>query len=180
VAIASGLLPIVLFGTFGNLWNVLIGGFVLQNATRSAQAARVQAKLTGLTAEDAVLADSPVVGAEMSLRAFADERILQPDRWRKFLVTTEDGQLVGEIATQDLGRVPVEQWETTSVQSLMRPIETSHLVKAHQPLLDAVKLLEDKHLSALTVIRDNGSLVGLVEKPSILALLQQQSQASPA
>ncbi len=180
VAIASGLLPIVLFGSFSNLWNILIGGFLLQNATQAAQSARVQDRLAGLTAEDAVLADSPVVSAEMSLRDFADERILKRDRWQKFLVTSAEGQLVGEIATGDLSRVPVDQWVTTSVQDLTHEIELSHLVDAQQPLLDAVKLLEEQQLSALTVIRENGILVGLLEKPSILALLERQPQTSAA
>ncbi|MDJ0676215.1 MAG: site-2 protease family protein, partial [Calothrix sp. MO_167.B42] len=52
LAIASGLIPLLLFGSFGNFWNLLIGFFVLQNAGNAAQFAKVQEKLTGLTAGD--------------------------------------------------------------------------------------------------------------------------------
>ncbi len=54
VAILSGIVPLLFFGSFGNFWNLLIGFFLLQNAGNAAQFARVQEKLTGLTAEDAV------------------------------------------------------------------------------------------------------------------------------
>ncbi|AKG21353.1 hypothetical protein IJ00_08625 [Calothrix sp. 336/3] len=52
IAIASGLLPLVLVGSFGNFWNLLIGFFLLQNAGNAAQVVRVQEQLTGLTAGD--------------------------------------------------------------------------------------------------------------------------------
>jgi Zn-dependent protease/predicted transcriptional regulator len=180
VAIASGLLPALFFGSFGNIWNLLIGGFLLQNAGRMAQAARIQDQFTGLVAADAVSPNSPVVSAELSLRAFADQRILSRDNWRKFLVVNEEGQLVGEIAVETLQTVPVEQWSDIQVQALMQPAEAIQTIESHQPLLDVVKRLEEKQLPALTVIRENGVLVGLLEKSSILAFLQRRTQATAA
>jgi CBS domain-containing protein len=53
-------------------------------------------------------------------------------------------------------------------------------VKSDQPLLEVVKLLEQGKLSALAVIRDNGALVGILEKASILNLLEKRAQANPA
>jgi len=175
IAIASGLIPLVLFGSFANIWNLLIGGFLLQNATQAARSARVQEQLAQFTAEDAVITNRAIVDAELSLRAFADQQILRGDPSQKFLVTNAEGQLVGEISIDSLRSVAVEDWSNRQVRELISAIAVERTVQAQASLLDVVKLLEEKHLSALTVIRENGSLVGQLEKPSILAFLQHQA-----
>jgi Zn-dependent protease/CBS domain-containing protein len=177
VAIASGLLPLLLFGSFANFWNLLIGFFLLQNAGNAAQFARVQEQLTGLTAADAVTNDSPIVSANLSLREFADERILNWQNWHRFLVTDENGQLVGAISVDDLRTVNTALWSEKQVRDIMQPIEKSTTVQSNQPLLEVVQLLEQKKLSALPVLRENGVLVGILEKTSVINLLQKRAEA---
>lgn len=177
VAIISGLIPLVLGGSF-NFWNLFIGWFLLQNAGRAAQYATVQNKLAGLTAEDAVVANSPIVSANISLREFVNNYIIGKESWQTFFVTHESGQLLGAIAVDDLKTIPTDNWPHTLVSQLVQPIEFSTTVKSHQSLLEVVTLLEQQKLTQLPVIRDNGVLVGLLEKASILSLLQ--AQANPA
>ncbi|MDF5724990.1 MAG: site-2 protease family protein [Rhizonema sp. PD37] len=180
LAIASGLLPLLLYGSLTNFWNLLVGFFLLQNALKAAQFARVQEKLTSLTAGDAVTINSPIISANLSLRAFADERLLNWQNWRRFLVTDDDGQLVGAISIDDLRSIPTPQWQETQVREVMRPMEQSTTVQSDQPLLEAVQILEQQQLPALPVIRDNGVLVGILEKASVINLLQKRVQVNPA
>ncbi|MEH2256409.1 site-2 protease family protein [Nostoc sp.] len=180
VAILSGVLPLLLFGNSGNFWNLLIGFFLLQNAGNSAQFARVQEKLTGLTAEDAVTHDSPIVSANLTLREFADERVISGQNWHRFLVTDDDGQLVGAITVDNLRTIPTALWSETQVKEVMRPITESTTVQSDQPLLEVMQLLEQQKLSVLPVIRENGVLVGILEKAAIIQLLQSQTQPNPA
>lgn len=180
VAIASGLLPLLFFGSFANIWNLLVGFFLLQNAGNAAQFARVQEKLTGLTAGDAVTHDSPIVSAHLTLREFADQRILNGQSWRRFLVTDDNEQLVGTISVEDLRTISTTLWSEAQIREVMRPVEQSTTVKSDQPLLEAVQLLEQGNISALPVIRDNGVLVGLLEKTAVMNLLQKRVQVNPA
>ncbi|AUB35639.1 hypothetical protein COO91_01529 [Nostoc flagelliforme CCNUN1] len=180
VAILSGLVPLILFGSAGNFWNLLVGFFLLQNAGNSAQFARVQEKLTGLTAEDAVTHDSPIVSANLTLREFADERVMSGQNWHRFLVTDDDGQLVGAIAVDNLRTIPTALWSETQVKEVMRPITESTTVQSDQPLLEVMQLLEQQKLSVLPVIRKNGVLVGILEKAAIIQLLQSRTQPNPA
>lgn len=180
LAIASGLIPLVLSGSFANIWNLLIGFFLLQNAGNAAQFASLQEKLTGLTAEDAVTNNSPVVYGNFTLREFADEQILNQKDWRRFLVTDDNGQLLGSISIDSLRTIPTGLWSETQVKEVMRPIEESSIVRSGQPLLEAIQLLEQQKISALTVIRDNGVLVGILEKAAVISLLQRRAQANPA
>ncbi|BBD68497.1 peptidase M50 [Nostoc commune NIES-4072] len=180
VAILSGVLPLVLFGSAGNFWNLLIGFFLLRNAGNSAQFARVQEKLTGLTAEDAVTHDSPIVSGNLTLREFADERVISGQNWHRFLVTDDDGQLVGAIAIDNLRTIPTALWSQTQVKEVMQPITESTTVQSDQPLLEVMQLLEQQKLSVLTVIRENGALVGILQKAAIIQLLQSRTQPNPA
>ncbi|MEH2128882.1 site-2 protease family protein [Nostoc sp.] len=180
VAILSGVVPLLLFGNAGNFWNLLIGFFLLQNAGNSAQFARVQEKLTGLTAEDAVTYDSPIVSANSTLREFADERVISGQNWHRFLVTDDDGQLVGAITIDNLRTIPIALWSETQVKEVMRPITESTTVQSDQPLLEVMQLLEQQKLSVLPVIRENGVLIGILEKAAIIQLLQNRTQPNPA
>ncbi|MGK7873806.1 MAG: site-2 protease family protein [Xenococcaceae cyanobacterium] len=181
LAVIVGGLAILGISPVGNFWTLLIGWFLLQNAGLSAQSATVQEKLNGFTAEDAVIPDSPIVPAGLTLREFANEYVIGNGKWSKFLITNEKGQLLGAIAVDDMKKVPTSQWIQTQVSELMQPLETITTVNCDQSLLEVVKLLEtQEHVKQLTVVRENGVVVGLLEKASIITLLQQQAQAKPA
>jgi Zn-dependent protease/CBS domain-containing protein len=180
MAIASGILPFVLSGSFGNIWNVLIGSFLLQNAGRSAQYARVQEQFVGLTAADAVTPNGPIVLGQLTLRAFADKLILSRNSWRQFLVVDTEGKLLGAIAVDALQAIPTDRWASTLVSELAQPVEASEMIDSEQPLMDVVKRLEENKFSTLTVVHNSGVLVGLLEKASILSLLERRTQTIPA
>jgi len=180
IAIALGLLSILGISNIGNFWTLLIGWFLLQNAGVSAKSATLQEKLTVLKVEDAVSPNSPVVSANLSLREFANNYIIGKGEWNKFLVTDEEGQFVGAIAVDVMKTISTSNWPITSVRELMQPVDLSTTVQADQSLLDAIVLLEKEQLTQLPVVRENGVLVGLLEKGSIIRLLEQRTQAKPA
>jgi Zn-dependent protease/CBS domain-containing protein len=180
VAVASALIPLLLFGSFGNFWNLLIGFFLLQNAGNASRSATLQEQLAGLTAGDAVAVDSSIVSAHITLREFADEQILNGQNYGRFLVTDDNGQLLGVVSIDNIRSIPTLLWSETQVREVMRPIEISTTIQSDRPLLDVVQLLEQQKLSALAVIRENGVLVGILEKASIKNLLSKKMQSNPA
>ncbi|NET56428.1 MAG: site-2 protease family protein [Symploca sp. SIO2E6] len=173
VGIAIGLLSVFEIINFGSIWTLLIGWFLLQNAGRSAQSATIQDQLTNFKAEDAVILNSPIVSADLSLREFANEYIIGKREWNKFLVTDVAGQLLGAIAVDEMRNIPTSDWPTTPVKQLTQPVEASTIVKSDQSLLEVVMLLEQEQLNQLLVVRENGLLVGLLEKASIRNLLEK-------
>jgi Zn-dependent protease len=180
VAIASGLLPLLLYGSFDNVWNLLIGSFLLQNAGKSAQFARVQELLTGLTVADAVTPNSPIIREDITLREFVDQRTLNASNWQKFLVINESGHLVGELALEALKTIRSDRWAHTLVSELMQSIEPSTIIISDRPLLQAIEQLESKQITTLSVTNNDGVLVGLLEKTAVINLLHRQPQINPA
>mgnify|MGYP005846954105 CR=1 FL=1 len=178
IAVVLGAASILGISSFGSFWTLLIGWFLLQNAGLSAQNATIQEKLSGLTAADAVIPNSPVISASSSLREFANNYIIGSElKWRKFLVTDEAGQLIGQISVDELKTIPTNDWWDVQVGTLTKPLEEVTTVAADQPLLEVVTMLETEQLPALAVIREDGVLVGLLEKSSIINLLQQRAIA---
>ncbi|MDY6807037.1 MAG: site-2 protease family protein [Cyanobacteriota bacterium] len=182
IAIASGFLPIF-FSAPPNFWNIIIGWFLLQNAGRSAQYGSVQDALAGLTAADALIPDSPIVRAteELSLREFVNQYVIgKNDDWSRFLVADEEGKLLGAIAIADLNAVPTSEWPQVTVRELVKPVANLTTVKEKTSLLEVATLLEQKQVGELTVVSENGALVGLVERDSIRRILEQKTEAKPA
>jgi Zn-dependent protease/CBS domain-containing protein len=174
LAILSGLIPL-LNGNPNRLWNILVGWFLIQNARSAGQFARVQSRLDGLVVIDAVSENSPIVSADASLRDFVDLRTLHPGNWRKFLVVDAASKFVGEVTVDVLQSIPSELWASKKVGAVMEPIKPTTIIEAGSSLMAAIEQLEKHQLSELAVIQADGSLVGLVEKMSIIDLIQQRS-----
>ncbi|MBE9066035.1 site-2 protease family protein [Leptolyngbya cf. ectocarpi LEGE 11479] len=177
-AIGLGTLAILGLSNIGSFWTLIIGWFILQNAGRSAQSATVQETLSGLTAADAVLEHSPIIGIDSTLRDLADTVIVSNSNrpWRRFLVKADDERLMGSIELETLKTVPSDQWSAYQVQDFLKPIEQETRVQADRPLLDVIQQLEKQGTQALAVTTENGTLVGLLEKAEIINLLQQKAQ----
>jgi Zn-dependent protease/CBS domain-containing protein len=174
-AISLGAASIIGLSPIGNIWTLLIGLFLLQNANRTAQFGEIQGRLNGLTAEDAVTNNSPIVNAATSLREFADEALLSGNvKWRKFLVVNQDDELVGAVLLDTLKQVPREHWSETTVADIMGPVENLARVSSSQPLMEVIQTLETQKVHTLAVVRENGALVGLLEKAAIQNLLQRK------
>jgi CBS domain-containing protein len=62
----------------------------------------------------------------------------------------------------------------------MQPVDLSTTVQSDQSLLEVITLLEKEKLTLLPVVRENGVFVGLLEKASIIRLLEKRAQAKPA
>ncbi len=182
LAIAIGVAGVAGITPVGNIWTLLVGWFLLSNANRSAQSASVQQRLNGFTAADALVKESPIVHQQMTLRSFADEVLFSTaGDWRRFLVVDEAEQLVGTMSVDVLKETPRDHWDTLTVGDVMVRETALSTVDYDQSLLDVVQLLEENQFSVLAVIRENGKLLGLLEKQSIIRLLQQQqSPTRPA
>ncbi len=180
LAVVIGLMGTLGISSVGSLWTAIIGWFLLQNAGFSAQSATIQDKLSNYTAEDAVIANSPIVPANLTLRELANDYIIGKEKWRKFLVTNGEGQLLGTISVEEMKKVPTSQWTETSVKDLTQPAATDTLVKSNISLLEVVKLIEKQEIKEFTVVREDGVVVGLLEKASIINLLQKEAKAKLA
>ncbi|MEM9137874.1 MAG: site-2 protease family protein [Cyanobacteria bacterium P01_F01_bin.42] len=176
LAIGLGALSILGLSNIGSFWTLIVGWFILQNASQSAKSAMVQEQLSQFTAADAVYDESPVVDADITLREFADMTItlgLQK-KWKRFLVQDQAGRLAGSVDLDILQAVPTTQWSELYVQDYLKPLTPENQVESSQSLLNVLNKLDKQKMQAIAVIQSNGTLLGLLEKSSIIELLQRK------
>ncbi|BFM40556.1 site-2 protease family protein [Synechocystis sp. LKSZ1] len=173
LAVTIGGLGILRLLPVGDFWTVLVGVFLLQNAGASARQAQLKEAMAAYTAQDAVIANSPVVEQSLTLRDFVNTYVIGQTPWRQFLVTDAQGQLVGTLAVEALKTIPTSDWPQITLQAVMASPEALPQVKAHRSLFEAAQQLEQTKMAQLIVVQDSGEVVGLLEKASIVQCLQK-------
>ena len=174
IAIALGILSVIGVSQVGSIWTLLIGTFLLQNAGFAAQSATVQDKLSQYTAEDAVIADSPIVSNHLSIREFVNNYVIGKERWKKFIVVDENQQLLGAITTEDFKQIHTSDWNDVYLTELVKPVPEADIIAADTSLLEVAKLFETTQTRELIVVSGAGKVLGLLEKASIIKLMTEQ------
>jgi Zn-dependent protease len=176
LAIALGILSVLGISQVGSIWTLLIGTFLLQNAGFAAQSATVQDKLSQYTAQDAVIADSPIVSNSLSIREFVNNYVIGKERWKKFLVVDENQQLTGALTTDDLKQIQTSEWNDVYLSELVKQVPQADIIPSSTSLLETAKFFETQGNRELVVIDETGKVLGLLEKASIIDLMAKEAE----
>lgn len=174
LGIGLGFLSILGISQVGSIWTLFIGAFLLRNAGFAAQSAAVQDKLGQYTALDAIVADSPLVHSNLTVREFVNDYVIGKEKWKKFLVVDEEQNLLGEIAIADLKQTPTSQWNEIYIHELIQPVSPKNIISANTSLLDVAKEFETNTPRELVVVAETGKVFGLLDKASIINLMAQE------
>ena len=179
VMIAGGIALALLAGAPGGLWFALIGWFLTTAAGAEASLATMREALAGLTVADAMAAGPVVAQAEASLATFVGE-VFARSRHAAYPVITADGTVVGLLSFKDVGAVPPDAWERTTVRDVARPLEDTLVVAPGDSLGDvAIELTQTSPGRALVL--DGDRLAGLLSITDVSRLLElhRQGRAPP-
>jgi Zn-dependent protease len=157
---------------FNGLWTAFIGWFLMDAATSSYAQVDVAAAFRGMRVSEVMSRDCAIVNRGMSLQEFVDTYVLKTGK-RCFAVE-DHGRFVGLITLRDVGAVPRNRWESTTVREAMRPIEELHVITPDTQVLDALKLMAGNDINQLPVVA-NGALQGIVSRSHLVQLLQTRS-----
>jgi len=158
---------------FGGLWIAFIGWFLMDAAKASYADVEITTALRGIRVSEVMSRDCSIVSPRMGLQEFVNTYLLRAGE-RCFAVE-EQGRFVGLITPRDVGSIPRDRWDTTTVREAMRSPQELHIITPETPVLDALKLLTSKDVNQLPVVA-NGSLQGVVSRAQLLQLLQVRSE----
>jgi len=158
---------------FGGLWIAFIGWFLMDAAKASYADVEITTALRGIRVSEVMSRDCSIVSPRMSVQEFVNTYLLRAGE-RCFAVE-EQGRFVGLITPRDVGSIPRDRWDTTTVREAMRPPQELHIITPETPVLDALKLLTSKDVNQLPVVA-NGSLQGVVSRAQLLQLMQVRSE----
>jgi Zn-dependent protease/CBS domain-containing protein len=158
---------------FGGLWIAFIGWFLMDAAKASYADVEIATALRGIRVSEVMSRDCSIVSPRMSLHEFVNTYLLRAGE-RCFAVE-EQGRFVGLITPRDVGSIPRDRWDKTTVREAMRPLQELHIITPETPVLDALKLVTSKDVNQLPVVA-NGTLQGVVSRSQLLHLLQVRSE----
>ncbi|HUD68116.1 MAG TPA: site-2 protease family protein [Candidatus Sulfotelmatobacter sp.] len=162
---------------FGGLWIAFIGWFLMDAAKASYAEVEITAALRGVRVSEVMSRDCAIVSPGMSLQEFVNTYLLRAGE-RCFAVE-DQGRFLGLITPRDVGNMPRDRWDKTTVQEAMRPLKELHVITPDTPVLDALKLVTGKDVNQLPVVA-NDALRGVVSRSQLLKLLQVRSELLPA
>jgi len=158
---------------FGGLWIAFIGWFLMDAAKASYGQAEITAAFQGMRVSEVMSRDCLTVDRAMNLQEFVDTSLLRTGQ--RCYAVQEQGRLVGLITPRDVGAIPRERWDMTTVRDAMRPLEKLHIITPDTQVLDALKLMAGNDVNQLPVVA-NGTLRGVVSRSQLMRLLQAQSE----
>ena len=140
------------------LWFAFIGWFLLDAAKESFAQVALRSTLTGVRAEDIMTPEIPTVAREISLEDYIHE-VLRTGR-RSHMVTGA-GIPVGLVTLDSARDVPREEWDNTSVQAAMVPIDRIHSALPDEPVLNVLERMQREDVNQMPVL-DSGHIVGMI------------------
>jgi Zn-dependent protease len=165
--IAVVLIGFGLFMTFirGDLvngsWTILVGLFLFDSARSIIRELR---DFENLSIEEVMTLPASIEPG-INVLHFIDN--ILPLHRRTIFLVAKDRQLYGVLSLEDLKSLPREDWHTTKIQEVMRPITTDYFVETSAALGEAREMMRVNGIGALGVIDDKGNLVGFLQRGRI-------------
>ncbi len=155
------------------IWLAFIGWFLLEAAKESYAQVALRSTLTGVRAEDIMTPEIPTVPRDISLEEYIHE-VLRTGR-RSHIVTGA-GTPVGLVTLHSARAVPRDEWNNTSIQAVMVPIDRVHSALPDEPVLQILERMQKEDINQMPVLSD-GRIVGMIARDTILRVLQTRLQA---
>jgi Zn-dependent protease/predicted transcriptional regulator len=170
--ILYGLFQFFIHANFGGLWLAFIGWFLLEASRSSYAQVGIVSGLRDHRVADIMESNCARVEGYLSLRDFVDHYLLHSVS--RCFVVAQNNHVAGIVTPDEVRKVSRENWDQTSVQSVMRPLGDLRTVPPDMPALKAVELMNRENLNQLAVVSD-GKLLGIFSRGQILRFLQLHS-----
>lgn len=153
----------------GGLWLAFIGWFLMQASGASAMHVEATAALRNIRVRDLMTQDCEQVSGALDLQTFVNDYMLRTGR-RCFIVLQGD-HLAGLITPHEVKQVERSLWPVTSVQQVMRRVDSLHSVSPDTPASEALEIMGREDVNQVPVL-SNGWFNGVVSRAHILQVLQ--------
>ena len=172
--IVGGIILAFSFNNFvGGLWLAFIGWFLRDAARSSQQAMMFERALKGVRVRQVMSADVLTVPGHIPLSEFFEEYLMRTGR-RCFIVMRDD-RLIGLLTAHEIKTVAQDQWQNTSVQQVMKPLETMKWVGPDTELFRVLEVMQREDVNQLPVVSD-GRLEGLVRREDVLRFINTRAE----
>jgi len=168
ILIAVGILQFIMGNILGGLWITFIGWFLNGAAESSRGEVTLREHLRGVKVEEIIDRTPETIGSGMTVNELVRSHFLQ--NGHRSALVVDGGQLHGIVTLSDVRKLPQEDWEGMTVDTIMSPMPLQ-TVRSDEDLTTALKMLARNNLKQVPVMND-GELKGLLTTSDIIRYLQ--------
>ncbi len=143
---------------FAGVWTLVSGYFLFDTAQTVVRETRRSLRAV----VDDVMHLAVPVSPDLTLRRFFDD-VMPVARASVFPVSL-DHEFYGMLIVADAKGVDRQQWQTTFVRDLMRPVTHDQFVDLGTPMPEADALMRVNKIGAVAVVDADGKLVGFIRR----------------
>jgi Zn-dependent protease/CBS domain-containing protein len=170
VAMAFGAsLPFFGTGLISGMWLAFIGWFLNRAAAQASTRLALDDALAGMTVQQLMQRNGPTVSPELSVAALVHQHLLTGDD--RTLPVVREGALIGLVSAFETRGLRPDQWDTTSVGSIMRGAGDVLVTTPEEPLVKAFEQLARRDIGQIPVVVD-GALVGMLRRRDVTRWLE--------
>jgi len=173
VLIGLGFLGLLRGALINGGFFIFIGMFLYQAAASGYQQVALREGLSGTAVADLMTPDPVTVPAHLTLQDLVDHYFFR-HRFAAFPVEREES-LVGMITINLVKEVDREEWETTSVQAAMIPIEGVPLLEPSDDAYEAMIRMMESEVGRMPVVA-GGRVVGIVSRSDIAGFVRTRTE----
>ena len=161
--IGYGIYTALTAGPFNGAWIGFIGWFLFNAASSAYAQTALQAKLEGVTVEQVMLRNYPIVAGNMTLERLVQEQVVGQGQQVFVVNGFEHDRRSGILTLNDIQRQPVQKRRFLTAEQSMIPGERLSQVSPDMPLLEALQKMEETGLAQVPVVSKN-RVEGLISR----------------
>ena len=173
MAITVGIYAYLTTQRFELLWLALLGWFAVRNAGAYNRVSDLQDAITSLKARDASVREFKVIDATMTLRTFADDRLLHENQSTIYFAAS-NGRYRGMVSLDDLRQSERSRWESMTLAEAAQPLLDMPHVREETPLSKVITDLEENDLRRITVLSPADAVAGTIDRGDVVRALAKR------
>lgn len=172
VAVAWALAPLLFQGKLlsAGLWTGMVGWFIFQSASACIRTSQIQEVLVNLKAGDAMTREFRLVDANLTLRQFAEEYLLETSPFAVYVASSE-GRDRGLVSIDDVRFIERSQWERQTLHHILQPLSQIVTVPASANLVEVINRMESHQLWRLIVLSPVGGVAGVIDRGDLVRVV---------
>jgi len=146
------------------LWIVFIGWFLEIAAMSQIQRQALNGLLLGHQVHEALSNDYGIVYPDSTVQEIIDNHFIGANR--RNLLVKDNNIMVGFLTPGRTNSISIKDRQNKTVKDIMIPLQEINKINSTEPLLDAVRSINESDVSIVPVI-ENGNCIGILNHNSI-------------
>jgi CBS domain-containing protein len=178
--IALGAAQILVGGSLGGLWLILVGWMMIQAARATARQTLMDQQLAGVPAARLMTTPESWLSPYTTLGWAAKDRLVDWDT-RCLPVSAEDpeAEYGGLVCVRDLQRAARERYDFDRVRDVMTPAPRMPEVTPETEAADVLRLLRERQADRAVVVDAGGRLLGFIDVDAFARFLNAARPQRP-